>query len=270
MPCEAPCNKPMLRCENMKKKAAFFTLAAVLVVSSGCSYIESLFPDKERDYQYTAETPLLNWPSGLRENKEDAPDDVSTSPSSVENSENSTNLTESVPPPITDKPSEPGSQESSASSPAPAVSKSDVIPADENDAQETVSSVEIVKYDDGESRLRLGTGFSKAWRLVNKGLSRNTIEVTDRNHDQGSVTIQYDPDEKKAKDDSFMDEFDFILKGINTNDKIYNLKFEEHGQQTDVMVLNDEHLPLLNDNNALRLLKLLADTIKTDLAKKAK
>jgi hypothetical protein len=28
-------------------------------------------------------------------------------------------------------------------------------------------------------------------------------------------------------------------------------------------------LPLLNDNNALRLLKLLSDTIKTDLDKKA-
>ncbi len=254
----------------MRKKAEFFTLAAVLAVSSGCSYIEGLFPDKERDYQYTSETPLLNWPSGLRENKEDASDVAPPSPSFVDNSDNSTSLIESAPPPASDKPSEPGSQESSTSSPAPEVSSSDVTPADENDVQETVSSVEIVKYDDGESRLRLGTGFAKAWRLVNKGLSRNTIEVTDRNHDQGYVTIQYDPDEKKAKDDSFMDEFDFILKGINTNDKEYNLKFEEHGQQTDVIVLDDEHLPLLNDNNALRVLKLLSDTIKTDLVKKAK
>ncbi|NOU21790.1 MAG: hypothetical protein HOO93_08365, partial [Methyloglobulus sp.] len=47
-------------------------------------------------------------------------------------------------------------------------------------------------------------------------------------------------------------------------------KLEEHGQQTDVIVLNEEHLPLLNDDASLRLLKVLADTIKADLADKAK
>ena len=191
-------------------------------------------------------------------------------PSETKNTESGVSDLGAAPPSIVGSPSENSSSEQAASSTSPDVQATEVTPADESDAQESVSSIEIVKYDDGESRLRLGAGFAKSWRVVNKALTRNTIEVTERNHDQGFVTIQYDPDEKKAKDDTFMDEIDFIFKGININDKEYNLKFEEHEQKTDVIVLDDEHLPLLNDNSALRLLKLLSDTIKTDLVKKEK
>jgi outer membrane protein assembly factor BamC len=67
-----------------------------------------------------------------------------------------------------------------------------------------------------------------------------------------------------------MDEILFIFKGIDINDREYVLKLEEHGQQTDVIALNEEYLPMLNDDAALRLLKVLADTIKADLADKAK
>ncbi len=243
----------------------------VMVVTSGCSYIENLFPDKERDYQYTTETPLLNWPSGLRQNKaEGSSNDVSPPASQVNNSETSATDSEAAPPAVSESHSENSAADDTASPETPEASNTEITPAEESDVQDTVSSVEIIKYDDGESRLRLGAGFSKSWRLVNKALTRNTIEVTDRNHDQGTIKIQYDPDEQKAKDDSFMDEIDFIFKGININDKEYNLKFEEHGQQTDVIALDEEHLPLLNDNNALRLLKLLSDTIKADLVKKTK
>jgi outer membrane protein assembly factor BamC len=272
MLCEAPCNKPILLCKRMRNKTEFFTIAVVMVVTSGCSYIESLFPDKERDYQYTAETPLLNWPSGLRQNKAEGSSNEVQSPASQVNNGETTSVpdSEAAPPAVSESHSENNSSDDTASPAATEVSNTEVTPAEESDVQDAVSSVEIIKYDDGESRLRLGAGFSKSWRLVNKALTRSTIEVTDRNHDQGTIRIQYDPDEQKAKDDSFMDEIDFIFKGININDKEYSLKFEEHGQQTDVIALDEDHLPLLNDNNALRLLKLLSDTIKADLVKKTK
>ncbi len=241
---------------------------------TGCSYLQSYFPDKERDYQYTAEIPMMDWPADLRSNQSAA--DTATG-SSTETLSSSANLdsngvgagTENAGQSPADASS---SDTSSESAPAAASEKSssEVVPADESDTQDAVSSVEIVKYDDGESRLRLGAGFSKAWRVLNKALSRNTIEVTERNHDKGEITIQYDPNEKKAKDDSFMDEISFIFKGININDKEYTLKLEEHDEQTDVIPLNDERLPMLNDEAAVRLLKVLADTAKADLADKAK
>lgn len=243
------------------------------ILSAGCSYLESYFPDKERDYQYTTEIPLINYPADLRKNKSaenPSSDGVAETPSPTENldrSEAGTTTDNADQPPATRALSENALE--TTPSVTPEVSSTPITPAAESDGRDIVSSVQIVKYDDGESRLRLGAGFSKSWRVVNKALSRNTIEVTERNHDKAQIVIQYDPDEKKAKDDSFMDEIIFLFKGIGVNDRTFVLKLEEHGQQTDTIVLNEEHLPMLNDEAALRLLKLMADTIKADLAKKS-
>jgi outer membrane protein assembly factor BamC len=236
----------------MKNRIRFIAIGIASVVLTGCSYVKSLFPDKERDYQYTTEIPMINYPADLRKNQSAASVSETSPPPTapIEGSETNANTDSSDQPPADDNTS--------------------TDTADESDGQDKVSSVEIIKYDDGESRLRLGAGESKSWRAVNKALSHNTIEVTERNHDQAQITIQYDPDEKKAQDDSFMDEVSFIFNGIDINDKEYVLKLEGHDQQTDVIVLNEEHLPLLNDDAALRLLKLLASTIKADLAEKAK
>ncbi len=235
-----------------------------------CSYVQSLFPDKERDYQYTSEVPLLNWPAELRrnnpaENAEETP----LAPSAGDLEDAAVSDTNNVPPPD-ERNGANATAEAPRSSENTAETGESVAAVEASDAQDTVSSIEIVKYDDGEGRLRLGASYSKSWRLVNKALLRNLIEVTGRSHDIGNVKIQYDPEEKKVKDDSFMDEIDFIFEGINTNDQEYNLKFEEHDQKTDVIVLDEEHLPLLNNNAAMRLLKVLADTIKADLAEKSK
>jgi outer membrane protein assembly factor BamC len=264
-----PCSKPTLLCDTMKNKMGFIAIGIATVVLAGCSYVKSLFPDKERDYQYTTEIPMINYPADLRKNQSAASvSESSPSAAPVEGSETNANTDSSDQPPTDNNTSTDTAPASSAA--APEASSTDVTPADESDGQDKVSSIEIIKYDDGESRLRLGAGESKSWRAVNKALSHNTIEVTERNHDQAQITIQYDPDEKKAQDDSFMDEVSFIFNGIDINDKEYVLKLEGHDQQTDVIVLNEEHLPLLNDDAALRLLKVLAASIKADLADKVK
>ena len=43
-----------------------FISATVLSALSACSYVKSLFPDKEKDYQYTTEIPPLIFPADLR------------------------------------------------------------------------------------------------------------------------------------------------------------------------------------------------------------
>lgn len=264
-----PCGKLTYLFNIMKNRIGIILIGTVTVVLAGCSYLQSFFPDKERDYQYTTEIPMINYPAELRKNQPtDGTSDVTSSAVKNEGSEAGTTIDNPEQPPA--NASSYNAAEATPSATPDAVSSTPVTPADEADGQDVISSVEIIKYDDGESRLRLGAGYSKAWRAVNKALSHKTIEVTERNHDQAQITIQYDPDEKKAKDDGFMDEITFIFHGINTNEKEYVLKLEQHDQQTDVIVLNEEHLPLLNDDAALRLLKVLADTIKADLADKAK
>jgi outer membrane protein assembly factor BamC len=253
----------------MKNRIGIILIGTVTVILAGCSYVKSLFPDKERDYQYTTEIPLINYPAELRKNQSTSSTSAVTTPADSL-AESGTDTTTD----LVDQPPASNTSPENATEVVPAAisdaTNIPVTPAAESDGRDTVSSVEIIKYDDGESRLRLGAGHSKSWRVINKALSRNTIEVTERNPEQAQIVIQYDPDEKKAKDEGFMDEIQFIFHGINTNEKEYVLKLEQHQQQTDVIVLNEEHLPLLNDDAALRLLKVLADTIKADLADKAK
>lgn len=264
-----PCGKPTLSCNAMKKLGIIIRINIIGITAvglSGCSYVQSLFPDKERDYQYTTEIPLINWPAELRRSQPEGSAAIGNAPeppppsTNIESNETGTN-TDNV---------SPANPPEAQPVPTPETSSTEVASADESDRRDTVSSVEVIKYDDGESRLRLGSGYSKSWRVVNKALTRNTIEVTERNHDQGQIAVRYDPDEKKAQDGSYMDEISFIFKGLDINDREYVLKLEEHAQQTDVIVLDEGHLPLLNDDAALRLLKVLADTIKADLAGKAK
>jgi outer membrane protein assembly factor BamC len=246
----------------MKNRVGLLSLGITTVVLAGCSYLQSYFPDKERDYQYTTEIPMLNWPTELRNNQFGrASSGVAPPAANLEKTDTDISADTTASPSA-------NSASESAASPSPDKSSTPATPTSASDEKDTVSSVELLKYDDGESRLRLGAGFSKSWRVVSKALSHKSIEVTERNHEQGLFTVQYDPDEKKVQDESILDEISFLFHGINSNDRKYFLKLEEHGQQTDVIVLNEEQLPLLNEDAALRLLKVLADTIKADLADK--
>jgi len=68
----------------MKEKiGSFFIFATVLFNLSACSYVKSLFPDKEKDYQYTTEIPPLILPDDLKKNQiPDVPTSASSTPSS--------------------------------------------------------------------------------------------------------------------------------------------------------------------------------------------
>jgi outer membrane protein assembly factor BamC len=167
-----------------------------------------------------------------------------------------------------------------ATSAAPAINKSAVTPpAPVEDAEPAVSpesesavpdtaiTVERIKFDNGENRLRMNVPFTRAWRIVNKALSRKSIEVTERNQEARLITVQYDPDEQKVEDGSYWDELKFMFSGIQSNEKTYLLKLEENNQQTDIVVV-DEDQKLLSDASSVKLLSVLEETIKADLANK--
>lgn len=217
----------------MKTKIGrFIIIAAVLTNVPACSYVKSLFPDKEKDYQFTTEIPPLTLPADLGK------DSVLNAP---------------VAAPV-------------------AEAAEDAPPADEAAEAEPVVErkliqVELVKADDGVSRLRIGVPLARAWRMVGKALSRHTIEVTSRNQEEGLMHVQYDPDEQAAEDDdSIQGEISFFLEGFGIHEKEYVVKLAGSNQQTEVMVTDKEHKPLA-EGPGLKLLTLLYDTIKADLAK---
>jgi len=59
----------------------------------------------------------------------------------------------------------------------------------------------------------------------------------------------------------------FMFSGIQSNEQTYLLKLEENNQRTDITV-TDKDQQLLSDAASVKLLTLLENTIKADLAKK--
>lgn len=235
-------------------------IALSLLWLSGCSYLEDYFPDKEKDYQYTSEIPLLNWPNDMRKNPANSAESAGETSQMAESGVATDSGPDAIAPSGADNAG--GTEQGGAPTP-----KSTEITTSD-DERNTIASVEIVKYDDGESRLRLGAPFEKGWRALSKAVTHNSIEVTERNHDQGLIAVQFDPNEKKAKDDSVWDELAFFFSGVDTNEQPYLLKLEQHDDLTDVLVLDPEHLPMLNNEAALRLLSILGDAIRADMAEK--
>jgi outer membrane protein assembly factor BamC len=251
----------------MKVKIGSFIITASLLFSlSACSYIKSLFPDKEKDYQYTTEIPPLILPVDLKKPQiPDVPKSTPSTPSSTSLSASPVAANAAV---EEAKPATPAINEPVVTPPAPAEQATHATaPESESVIPDTAITVERVKFDTGENRLRINVPFTRAWRIVGKALSRKSIEVTERNQEARLITVLYDPDEQKVEDGSYWDEVVFMFSGIQSNEKKYLLKLEENNQQTDIVVVDDDQ-QILSDAASFKLLTLLQETIKADLATK--
>jgi outer membrane protein assembly factor BamC len=242
------------------KTISLLIFAAALSALSACSYVKSLFPDKEKDYQYTTEIPPLILPDDLK--KGYLPDVIRSAPSAPLPS---ANIADAAVPAAAvnalneeDKSAAPATNESPA--PSTATESEPVLP-------NTAITVEHIKLKDGENRLRLNVPLTNAWRMINKALSRKSIEVTARNQETKLITVQYDPDEQKTEDGTYWDEVKFMVSGFQGNEKTYLLKLEENNQQTDISVV-DEEQKILSDDASVKLLTVLEETMKADLANK--
>jgi outer membrane protein assembly factor BamC len=194
--------------------------------------VKTLFPDKEKDYQFTTEIPPLILPTDL------AGDSIAGVPAA---------------PVPTD-------------AAAPAAPIIETVPA----IDRKLIQVELVDADQ-EKRLRISAPSAIAWRMVGKALSRKSIEVTNRNQEEGLFHVQYDPNKLPVEDGSLWDEVVFFFKGFEVAEQEYVLKLAgnnvtENSPQTDVIIMDKDQKPV-NDEQSLSLLTLLHDTIKADLAK---
>jgi len=208
-------------------------VAAVLGNVTACTYIQGYFPDKEKDYQFTTEIPPLKLPPDLDKNAAlSAPTPDLAEPASTPGQ------AQAAPVPV-----EPSAEEE--------VETPRVIP------------VELVEFENGETRLRIGAPVSRAWRMVGKALSRKSLEVTERNQEDALFHVQYDPDEQPVEDGSLWDEVVFMFSGVQGNEKEYILKLVANGQQSEVAVLDEERQPI-SEGPGLKLLNLLQETLTAD------
>jgi outer membrane protein assembly factor BamC len=255
---------------SQRKIPLFLILTATLNLSA-CSYIQSLFPDKEKEYQFTTEIPPLVLPEDLSKGAAGKATESTSVPESeplkaenqqtaetdqaeaiTENSESSDKIgTEPA-----QRPEEAGEaiqQEQPEQQPEAEEEKYD---------KDDKTPVELVRFSDGERRLRISSSLNRAWHLVSKALSRNAIEVTQRDQDQKLFFVQYDPDASKAEDGSLLDEAIFLFKGFEANEKAYLLKLIPVDGKTDLAITDKDVNPVPNDEAAVKLLRLLGGTIQ--------
>jgi len=232
----------------MKTKFRSLIIVAALVNLPACSYIKSLFPDKEKDYQFTTEIPPMVLPTDLVGGSIGGLPPASTA-----------GKADSVPAAATGDAAPAAETTGEASAAAPQAETAPEI-------DRKLIQVELVDAEEGTKRLRIGAPPARAWRMVGKALSRKSIEVTNRNQEEGLFNVQYDPDKQEVEDESILDEAKFFLKGFEITEQEYVLKLVGNNQQTDVIVLDKEQKPVA-DKMSLSLLMLLHDTIKSDLAK---
>jgi outer membrane protein assembly factor BamC len=214
-------------------------IVAVLVNLSACTYIKTMFPDKERDYQYTTEIAPLTLPADLNG--------------------------KAIVPVV--KVAAPVTEVAEIEKPDEALPNRTPEPAESESAVEHKSiQVELVKSEQGQNRLRIAAPVAQAWRMVGKSLSRKSVEVIKRNQEEKSYVVQFNPDEKKVEDGSIWDELAFMFHGFDTADKEYFLELEEINEQvTEVLVTDKEQQSSVGDGPGLNLLTLIRDAIKADL-----
>ena len=218
----------------------FFVLVAFSTVNlSACSTIKSWFPDKEKDYHYHKELPELEYPPDLQP-KPDKQRNISDNSKFIKQQQASEDAKDIV---YQEQPDDAGNS---------------------ND----LAIVRMVEYDDGSVRMQIDSSMKRAWPMVGKALSRNSIEITDRNRSEAVYFVQYDPEVEKYEDGSILDEFDFFFGDDPRQEKEYHIRLAEDKNLTEVMVADENDKPI-SEGDGIKLLNLVYETIKADKGKKA-
>ena len=220
-------------------------LAVLLLVwlTSGCSYIKSLFPDKERDYQFRTEIPELIIPEDLNAHKLSGPLKTVT-------------VTEAAP--------------ANTGSAIAAPVKSGSTASETTGASRGQSSTSTITVDRSApavpgSSLMIDQMQKQAWRLVARALSRQNIEIVERNMEQGYFYVKYDPNAVKPEDSSFWDEMLFLFGEDPSHEKEYRISLLEVAPlETEVTIQNSEGKTIA-DHASIALLKSITDGINNDI-----
>jgi outer membrane protein assembly factor BamC len=219
----------------------------ILFNLSACSALKGFFPDKAKEYQLITEIPPLIVPPDLSSDAIQQSKTVDPGvPPVYQNQE--------VPEPVS---------EDRESTTEENVSEENVVD-EKTETQESIY-VDLIEFSGGATRIRIEDTIDRNWRTVGKALSRHSIEITARDELDRIYYVQYDADFKKVEDGSLWDEVLFIFGSDPAQEKEFKVRLVENGSLTEVIVLDKNDKPL-SKGPGLKLLRLLFETIKEDLA----
>lgn len=219
----------------MKLIVAFICVAISLI---GCSGVKKHFPDKEKDYQFSSEIPPLAIPEDLKADQASQVEQVIISAPSDSNT---------VDPIVVE----------------PSVNVQAYNPESESSEVVISDHAEILSYTSGAIRLRISAPIERGWSLVSRAISRQSIEVLERNREENYFSVLYDPNEKPVQDGSLLDEFLFLIGTKYTDEKEYHIRLTPNGLVTEVMVTDQYDNPL-SRGPGLSLLRSIAEKINAD------
>ncbi len=198
----------------------------LLLPFTGCSYVASLFPDKQKQYQYTTEIPPLEVPPDLS---------ISTvSGARWRNPDGST----------------------SAASPG----TSPVAAGPDEASDEATSKATLAQNTEDVPLIELALPFADAWNDVGRALGRMKVEISDRNRTDAVYYVYYGGPKEKYQDKGVWDDIASLFSGDGESAQEYRIKLEEHktGQRatTDVFLFDSDGQPV-RQGPPLDLLKQL-------------
>lgn len=219
-------------------------IACVLSLS-GCSTLQSWFPDKEKDYQFTTELPPLVIPPDLAQKPALPTRAVPEVAKNAKNVLSDNALLEQVKPKL---------EEAAKAVQRPTLSDAET--------EMTKNEIQLSLTHEKTPTLNLNVPVARAWRIVGKALSRNNIETTKHDQENGQIHVQIasaKPQPEKSLWDNTVD----VFNPFSQAEEKYVLQFTENNGKTAVTVL-DEALQSISDD---KLLASLFDSIKADLSK---
>ena len=217
--------------------------ALLLLASAGCSTIKSWFPDKERDYQFTAEIPELIVPDDLKAGGLAMP----MIRSSAQEPMQSVQVAETA---------------ASGEGAAEAIeSASDTG----NNEEKTAETASAPSSRTAGSSLQIDQSRNQAARIVARAMSRQRLEIVERNIDKGYFYVKYDPNAVQAQDETILDELNFMFGDDPSQEVEYRVSLQEINPQMTEVTVQDSEGKTLSNAPANALLKLITDGINNDI-----
>ena len=213
-------------------------LVGAAVSMTGCSYISSLFPDKQKQYRYSSELPDLEVPPDLVGSKVDG-----------KLAEGETQPDEAV------------SAVKGKTKMAPTDSSSK--PKKKKRKSLSDNSVTLAESSENTSLIELNEPYAEAWNDVSRALGRLKVEIYDQNRTDGVFYVYYGGEPPKKPEETGI--WDTVVSVFNVEkDKAqeYRVKLEDKEDFTFIKVLDQDDKPL-SDGPAFDLLKRLHQKLTT-------
>lgn len=204
----------------------------------GCSSLDNVLPDREKEYKYSTEIPPLEIPPDLTTSTiERSPIRPSSGRARPEGGVRQDQI-----------PQRPAFQET-----APETVKTEPAPKVERSAEGAYISID--------------ENFSIGWRMVGRALSRLEIEVEDLNRSDGLYYIIFEDRRKQGQDDSIWSSLAFWSDSNSVGEQRFRVRVDDRRSATEVRVL-DEDGNVLSKGTGLDILEMIQEKINEQIAEK--